>query len=264
MGDALSVPFIVSCSKYNHNNVICHQSNSIAIFLHNSYTTSGHIQNYFFKRPAPVKGTILSYWGCLLTRAPSVFRPLFTTSILLICATTPLHVPLYLLLLQLMKSTKWTYIWNVRSNFFRTSAHKWFKCLQNEKRPKKNVATIQNNVAKMWKRCIQLKIVFVNHLLYHLNTETCQRVRKNNWHHSWFKGSRLTCTVYWAIFVWPWKINGFRKCLLLVLSTNGCKDQNMASLFSHQRKSQYGESIIRLANRVPVWHQRKVHATIDF
>ena len=49
---------------------------------------------------------------------------------------------------------------------------------------KKNVATIQNNVAKMWKRCIELKIIFANHLLYHLNTEICQRVRKNNWHHS--------------------------------------------------------------------------------
>ena len=51
----------------------------------------------------------------------------------------------------------------------------------------------------MWKCCIEPKIIFVNRLLYHFNTEICQRVRKNNWHHSWFKGSRLTCTVYWAI-----------------------------------------------------------------
>ena len=71
---------------------------------------------------------------------------------------------------------------------------------------KKNSASIQNNVAKMWKCCIEPKIIFVNRLLYHLNTEICQRVRKNNWHHSWLKGSRFTCTVYWAIFVWPWKM----------------------------------------------------------
>ena len=38
---------------------------------------------------------------------------------------------------------------------------------------------------------------------------------------------------------------------LFVLSANyERKDQNMASSFSRQRKSQYGEGIVRLANRV--------------
>ena len=74
------------------------------------------------------------------------------------------------------------------------------------RKDQKNGATIQNNVAKMWKRCIEPKIIFVNRLLYHLNTEICQRVRKNNWHHGFLKGSRFTCTLYWAIFVWPWKM----------------------------------------------------------
>ena len=71
---------------------------------------------------------------------------------------------------------------------------------------KKNSASIQNNVAKMWKCCIEPKIIFVNRPLYHFNTKICQRVRKNNWHHSFLKDSRLTCTVYWAIFVWHWKM----------------------------------------------------------
>ena len=50
---------------------------------------------------------------------------------------------------------------------------------------------------------------------------------------------------------------------LFVLSANyGRKDQNMASSFSHQRKSQYGEGIVRLANRVALWHQSEV--SVDF
>ena len=46
--------------------------------------------------------------------------------------------------------------------------------------------------------------------------------------------------------------NGFRKCLLFVLSANGWKEQNMDSSFSRQRKPLYGEGIVRLTNRVAV------------
>ena len=56
--------------------------------------------------------------------------------------------------------------------------------------------------------------------------------------------------------------NGFCKCSLPVLSANGWKDQNMASLFSRQIWIWYGEGIVRLANRVTVWRQSKV--TVDF
>ena len=109
----------------------------------------------------------------------------------------------------------------------------------------------------MWKRCIELNIIFVNRLLYHLITEICQRERE-----------KITgTTVSWRVqdlhvqcierFLYDLE-SGFDKCLIFVLSANGWKDQNMASLFSHQRKSQYGESIVWLANHVPVWHQRKV------
>ena len=56
--------------------------------------------------------------------------------------------------------------------------------------------------------------------------------------------------------------NGFRKCSLFVLSADGWKNQNMDSLFSRQKKSLYGESIVRLANRAAVWRQSEV--SIDF
>ena len=35
------------------------------------------------------------------------------------------------------------------------------------------------------------------------------------------------------------------------------KDQNMDYSFSRQRKPEYGGGIVRLANRVAVWHQGK-------
>ena len=46
--------------------------------------------------------------------------------------------------------------------------------------------------------------------------------------------------------------NGFGKCSLLVLSASGWKDQSMDSSFSRQRETQYGGSIVRLANRFAV------------
>ena len=52
--------------------------------------------------------------------------------------------------------------------------------------------------------------------------------------------------------------NGFGKCSLFVLSANEWKDQNMASSFSRQRKTYYGELTVRLANRVAVWRQSEV------
>ena len=58
--------------------------------------------------------------------------------------------------------------------------------------------------------------------------------------------------------------NGFGKCSLFVLSASGWKDENMASSFSRQRKPKYEEGIVRLANRVAVWHQSKVSIIIDF
>ena len=56
--------------------------------------------------------------------------------------------------------------------------------------------------------------------------------------------------------------NGFVKSSLFVLSASEWKDQNMASLFSRQRKPKYREGIVRLANRVAVWRQSKV--SVDF
>ena len=56
--------------------------------------------------------------------------------------------------------------------------------------------------------------------------------------------------------------NGFGKGSLFVLSGSGWNDQNMDSSFSRQRKPQYGEDIVRLANRVAVWRQSEV--SIDF
>ena len=44
--------------------------------------------------------------------------------------------------------------------------------------------------------------------------------------------------------------NGFGKCSLFVLLANRRKDKTMDSSFSRQRKSYYGEGIVRLANRV--------------
>ena len=72
------------------------------------------------------------------------------------------------------------------------------------------------------------------------------------------------------IFVWPRRMvsvsvrrGGGGGVSLFVLSANyGRKDKNMASLFSRQRKSQYGEGIVRLANRVALWHQSEV--SVDF
>ena len=52
--------------------------------------------------------------------------------------------------------------------------------------------------------------------------------------------------------------NGFGKCSLFVLSANGWKDQNMTSSFSRHKKAEYGEGIVRLANRVAVWRQSEV------
>ena len=49
---------------------------------------------------------------------------------------------------------------------------------------------------------------------------------------------------------------------LFVLSANGWKDQNVASSFSIQGRSQYGEGIVRLANRVAIWRQSE--ESIDF
>ena len=47
--------------------------------------------------------------------------------------------------------------------------------------------------------------------------------------------------------------NGFGKCSSFVLAASGCKDQNYKdSSFSRQRKPQYGDGIVRLANRVAV------------
>ena len=56
--------------------------------------------------------------------------------------------------------------------------------------------------------------------------------------------------------------NGFGKCSSFVLSASGWKDQNMASPFSRQRKPEYGEGIVWLANRVAVWRQSEI--SIDF
>ena len=56
--------------------------------------------------------------------------------------------------------------------------------------------------------------------------------------------------------------NGIGKCSLFILSANGWKDQNMASLFSRQRKTKYGEGIVRMANLVVVWRQSEV--SVDF
>ena len=52
--------------------------------------------------------------------------------------------------------------------------------------------------------------------------------------------------------------NGFGKFSLFVITARGWKDQNMASSFSHQRKSYYGEGVVWLANLVAVWREREV------
>ena len=58
--------------------------------------------------------------------------------------------------------------------------------------------------------------------------------------------------------------HGFVKCLLLVLSDSGWKDQNIDSSFSRQRKPWYGEGIVWLASRVAVWRQSEVSISWAF
>ena len=60
-----------------------------------------------------------------------------------------------------------------------------------------------------------------------------------------------------AIFLWPWKTVSV-KCSLFVLSASGWKDQSRDSSFCRQRETQYGGSIVRLANRFAVWRQSEV------
>ena len=47
----------------------------------------------------------------------------------------------------------------------------------------------------------------------------------------------LTAHPIRAFFIWPWKMVFVYKCLLFVSSANRWKDQNVASMFSHQRKN---------------------------
>ena len=65
-----------------------------------------------------------------------------------------------------------------------------------------------------------------------------------------------------AIFLWPWKTVSVSVRYLFYQPVDGRKDQSMDSSFSHQRETQYGGSIVRLANRFAVWRQSEV--SVDF
>ena len=60
-----------------------------------------------------------------------------------------------------------------------------------------------------------------------------------------------------AIFVWPRTMVSVSVCYLFY-QTMDEKTQNMASSFSRQTKSYYGECIVCLANHAAVWRQSQV------
>ena len=64
-----------------------------------------------------------------------------------------------------------------------------------------------------------------------------------------------------AIFLRPWKMVSVSVRYLFYQPMDE-KIKGMASSFSRQRKPYYGEGIVRLANRVPVWRQSEV--SVDF